>query len=154
MARTRADGCITQGGLPDSSCTPGAVDPRVTESVIGSTICGRGYSEAVRPPANVTDKIKREQMSAYGLQGQPLAGYELDHLVSLELGGAPADVANLWPQPLIGDANAHMKDAVETFLHREVCRGVMQLNEAQRQIATDWLAVYRAHSLQPGQSAR
>ena len=65
-------------------------------------------------PVSVTDRIKREQMAAYGLQGQRLADYELDHLISLELGGAPADVANLWPEPWTGDANAHQKDAVET----------------------------------------
>ncbi len=90
-------------------------------------------------------------MAAYGLQGQRLADYELDHLVPLELGGAPQDVANLWPEPWNGDANAHMKDAVETFLNREVCRGTMALDQAQRQIATDWLAVYRARGLTPAQ---
>jgi hypothetical protein len=34
-----------------------------------------------------------------------------------------------------------MKDAVENFLNREVCRGTIALGDAQRQIATDWLAV-------------
>ena len=47
-------------------------------------------------------------------------------------------------QPWSGDANAHMKDGVETHLNREVCRGAMPLAEAQRQIATDWLSVYRS----------
>ena len=90
-------------------------------------------------------------MAAYGLQNQPLSEYELDHLIPLELGGAPEDIANLWPQPWNGDANAHMKDAVEVFLNREVCRGNLPLAEAQREIATDWLAVYRAHGLSPTQ---
>lgn len=88
-------------------------------------------------------------MAAYGLRGQPLSQYELDHLIPLELGGAPADAANLWPQPRTGDASAAMKDAVEVFLNREVCRGVLPLTEAQRQIATDWLAVYRERGLRP-----
>jgi hypothetical protein len=70
-------------------------------------------------------------------------------LCSLELGGAPQDLANLWPELWNGDANAHMKDAVEIFLNREVCRGAMPLAEAQRQIVTDWLAVYRSHGLSP-----
>jgi hypothetical protein len=60
-----------------------------------------------------------------------------------------SDVANLWPEPWTGDANAHMKDAVENLLNREVCRGTMQLGEAQREIATDWLAFYRSRGLQP-----
>ena len=47
------------------------------------------------------------------------------------------------------DGNAHEKDAVENFLHAEVCRGTVNLVEAQRQIATDWLAVYRQNGLKP-----
>jgi hypothetical protein len=54
-----------------------------------------------------------------------LADY--DRLVPLELGGAPNNVANFWSEPWIGNGNAHMKDAVENFLNREVCRGTMQL---------------------------
>ena len=91
---------------------------------------------------SVTEKIKRDQMAAYGLQGTRLADEELDHLVPLELGGAPQDVANLWPEPWSGDTNVHEKDAVENFLHDQVCRGAMQLADAQRAIATDWLSVY------------
>ena len=90
-------------------------------------------------------------MTAYGLEGQPLATTELDHLIPLELAGAPQDIANLWPEPWNGEANAHMKDAVENYLSREVCRGTVSLTEAQREIATDWLSVYRSHALQPAQ---
>ena len=75
--------------------------------------------------------------------------YELDHVISLELGGPPDDVANLWPEPCTGDANAHQKDAVETTLETEVCRGAVSLADAQRMIASDWLAVYRSRGLQP-----
>jgi hypothetical protein len=147
--RTKTSGCSSQGGLPDPACTPGAIDPRVDQADIGSTICTSGYAKTVRPPANVTDRIKRAQIAAYGLQGQHLVDYELDHLIPLSLGGAPDDVANLWPQPWNGDANAHMKDAVEIYLNREVCRGAMPLADAQRQIATDWLSVYRSQGLTP-----
>ena len=42
-----------------------------------------------------------------------------------------------------------MKDAVENSLNREVCRGSIALVEAQRQIATDWLAAYRQNGLKP-----
>ena len=147
--RTKTTGCVSQGGLPDPACTPGATDPRVSVATIDATICTSGYTATVRPAVSVTDRIKREQMAAYGLQGELLSGYELDHLISLELGGAPADVANLWPESWTGDTNAHQKDAVETHLKREVCTGAMSLSDAQRMIATDWLAVYRAKALQP-----
>src|SRR5205085_5255947 len=147
--RTKTTGCTTVGGLLDPECTPGALDLRVSSSTTAGTICRAGYTATVRPPVSVTDRIKREQMAAYGLAGQPLSAYELDHLISLELGGAPADVANLWPESWTGDGSAHQKDAVETHLKREVCTGAMSLSDAQRMIATDWLAVYRAKALQP-----
>jgi hypothetical protein len=147
--RTRTTGCVSQGGLPDPACTPGAIDPRVNTTTTAMTICTSGYTATVRPAVSITDRIKREQMAAYGLQGQPLSGYELDHLISLELGGSPADVANLWPEPWTGDGNARQKDAVETYMKREVCSGAVTLAEAQRMIATDWVAVYRARGLTP-----
>jgi hypothetical protein len=147
--RTKTTGCVSQGGLPDPACTPGAIDPRVTTTTTATTICTSGYTATVRPPVAVTDRIKRDQMAAYGLQGQPLSGYELDHLISLELGGSPDDVANLWPQPWNGDVNAHQKDAVETHLKRQVCAGAVSLSDAQRMIATDWLSVFRNEHLTP-----
>ena len=107
---------------------------------MSATICTHGYTARVRPPVDVTEKIKCDQMAAYGLQDQRLADYELDYDIALELGGSPADVANLSPQPWSGEANAHMKDGVETYLNRELCRGAMPLAEAQRQIASDWLS--------------
>jgi hypothetical protein len=88
-------------------------------------------------------------MAAYGVESQPPTDFELDHLISLELGGAPADVANLWPEPFSGATNAHQKDAVENFLHDQVCRNAMPLADAQRQIGTDWLSVFRGRNLQP-----
>src|SRR2546423_8550145 len=90
--------CHLRGALPDRRCTPGADDARVTQANIDNTICRRGYSKSVRPRTSVTGPIKRERIAAYGLPSDPRL-YELDHLVSLELGGAPANPANLWPEP-------------------------------------------------------
>jgi hypothetical protein len=67
---------------------------------------------------------------------------ETDHFVSLELAGSNSE-KNLWPQPFSGPWNAHQKDAVENYLHRQVCLGKMTLEEAQRQIRTDWRKVYQ-----------
>ena len=145
--RTKATGCASRGGLPDPECTPGAVDPRVSQAAVDATICTSGYARSVRPPSRVTDQIKREEMQAYGLARRPAEAYELDHLIPLELGGAPADMANLWPEPRSGETNATMKDAVEVYLHDQVCRGAVLLIDAQRDIATDWLSVYRAKHL-------
>ena len=142
--RTKTAGCVAHDGEPDAACTPGATDPRVTQANLATTVCKAGYSATVRPSTSVTEPIKRAEMLAYGFAGLSLTDYELDHLVSLELGGAPADVANLWPeawndQP--GVLGAHSKDKVENFLHEQVCRGAMRLADAQRAIATDWRAI-------------
>ncbi len=89
-------------------------------------------------------------MQAYGLQGRTLSEFELDHLIPLELGGAPDDVANLWPEPWTGPWNARQKDAVENFLHRQVCNGAISLARAQAAIATNWTAVYQENNLREG----
>ncbi len=138
---TKTVGCVTVNGLPDNACTPGEEDPRVTQDNIGSTICVSGYSASIRPPETVTNKIKVERMSAYG-DADSLSNYELDHLISLELGGCPDCVGNLWPEPYNGALGAHQKDKVENYLHKKVCSGAISLHDAQVEIANNWEAVY------------
>lgn len=135
-----ASTCTAHDGLPDSACTPGDRDPRVSQQNIGDTICAKGWSKSVRPAKNVTDPIKREQMAAYGIDG-PRGAYELDHLIPIELGGA-STVANLWPQPWDGDLGAHQKDRLEDRLHSLVCTGRMNLDAAQQVFATNWVSAY------------
>lgn len=119
------------GQLPDPRCTPGAVDPAVTQGNIGSTICVRGYTATVRPPSRLTTAFKRR--IAWPAYGVTMPG-ELDHLVPLELGGAN-DAANLWPE--IGKI-PNPKDHVEGDLHRKVCARLVSLAAAQQAIAADW----------------
>ncbi len=121
---------------------PGATNPNVTQANITTTICVSGWTKTIRPPASYTDKLKRAQMAALGLPGDP-STYEEDHLISLEIGGNPTDPKNLWPQRWHGDWNAHQKDAIETKLKRLVCAGTITLDEAQREISTDWVAAYQ-----------
>jgi hypothetical protein len=121
------------GRLPDRHCTPGVVDPAVTQADIGSTICVSGYTQTVRPPESQTGKFKFGQAyPAYGLASGTES--ELDHLVPLELGGAN-DAANLWPQ---AGSLPNPKDSVERALNRAVCHGQITLARAQRAIARDW----------------
>jgi hypothetical protein len=123
------------GELADPSCTPGSVDPAVTQADIGSTICQSGYTETVRPPESQTGQFKWNV--AEPAYGQSNVRGELDHLVPLELGGSN-DATNLWVEagPL-----PNPKDAVEDALNREVCDGTLSLRAAQREIARNWLAV-------------
>lgn len=139
---TKTIGCLISGSLPDKACTPGAIDPRVTQETVQSTICVKGYTQKVRPPVSVTEKIKQERMQAYG-DTDSLKNYELDHLIPLELGGCPDCIANLWPEPYNTPLGAHEKDKVENDLHDRVCNGQLSLTQAQNEIVTDWAAVYK-----------
>ena len=134
-----------EDALPRSQLTPGAVDPRVTQSNIRSTICVRGYTKRVRPPAKYTSDLKRKQIARYAYEDRRLRDYEEDHLISLELGGSPTSPKNLWPEPrhVLGGWGADAKDQLENELHRRVCSGELPLAEAQRAIATSWIAAYK-----------
>jgi hypothetical protein len=70
---------------------------------------------------------------------------EIDHIVSLELGGSN-DIANLFPEKatLPGQAPGyHVKDKLENKLHGLVCAGRISLRNAQKQIAANWEALYK-----------
>jgi hypothetical protein len=121
------------GRLPDRHCTPGAIDPAVTQADIGSTICVSGYTAKIRPPESQTEKFKFGQAyPAYHLADGTES--ELDHLVPLELGGAN-DAANLWPE---AGSLPNPKDSVERALRAAVCDGRIPLRRAQRAIARNW----------------
>jgi hypothetical protein len=148
-----AGACRARGaGLyatPDRRCTPGTVNPAVTQATIGSTICRRGWTSTVRPPVAVTEPEKLASMRAYGDGGSPSA-YEYDHVVPLELGGAVNDHRNLWPEPDFPGVSRSFylnpKDKLERALNRLVCAGTMSLARAQRLIAADWVAALRTYA--------
>jgi hypothetical protein len=130
---------------PDPRCTPGAVNPAVSQATIGSTICRAGWTSTVRPPESVTEPEKFASMRAYGLPGSA-SFYEYDHDVPLELGGAVNDPRNLWPEPdypTRAGFYLNPKDRLETALKRLVCNREMPLSQAQRLIATNWVAAFR-----------
>lgn len=121
--------CRIQGMLPDPACTPGAV---LTTEV--QVVCQPGYAGSVR---NVSEATRRQVYAAYGIMPRPNA-YEIDHLISLELGGSN-EVDNLWPESYRGTQNAHDKDRLENDAHRLVCTDQLPLAEAQRKIAQNWV---------------
>jgi hypothetical protein len=127
---------------PDPSRTPGFTNPDISQANIGETICNPAWStKSIRPPMSYTSKLKREQIVEWRLAGPP-ADYEEDHFIPLELGGNPTDPRNLWPEPYAPQPGAKQKDAVENYLHHQVCSGAMTLQDAQNAIVTDWYRVY------------
>lgn len=120
--------------LPDFSLTPGAI-----LNVTKEGVCTPGYSKSVR---NVPQSEKKQVYHEYSMQpDKSPCPCEVDHLISLELGGSN-DIKNLWPQPYTGKWNAHMKDRLENWLHKQVCKGDMSLQEAQEAIKGDWTKAY------------
>src|SRR5450759_2329298 len=83
--------------LPDSSLTPSAINPNVTQLNIHQTVCVKGYTKTIRPPAHFTNKLKKRQIRQYGYADTNPKHYEEDHLIALSIGGAPDDPRNLWP---------------------------------------------------------
>ena len=114
------------------SLTPGALNPDVTQATIRETICARGWTKTVRPPSSFTSALKLAQIKQYGFAGGP-ADYQEDHFISLELGGAPNDAKNLWPERR---PHANQVDGVENDLNAKVCSGEISLAEGQRREAT------------------
>jgi hypothetical protein len=136
--RTKTSGCQVQGPYPDSACTPGAIFPDATKD----QICQSGYASSVR---NVPTSTKSLAYSEYGIQSHSAGEYEVDHLISLELGGSN-DIANLWPEAASPKPGFHEKDKVENYLHDQVCSGAISLHDAQVKIAHSWLDVYKQMS--------
>lgn len=131
--------------LPDPGCTLGVVDSAVTDTNIASTVCAPGgYTGKVRPPASLTEPVKRKLLAAYGIPASDIGKYELDHLVPLNSGGA-SDVRNLWPEPNIfkifkqGAATANDKDVIETYLWQKgICARKVTVSAVQLAMAHDW----------------
>lgn len=118
--------------LPNHALTPGAI--RTTDA---HSVCTTRTS-TIR---NVPESEKRAVFKEYGIIDVPHA-FEVDHLVSLELGGSN-DIQNLWPQSYKTQPwNAHVKDRLENRLHKLVCDGSMTLQAAQRGIETNWITLY------------
>ncbi len=132
--QTKTSGCQAHNGLPDSACTPGAILATGTKEAI----CVSGYSSSVR---NVPQSVKNQAYSSYGIGSHTTGQYEVDHLVSLELGGSN-DISNLWPEIASPTPGFHEKDKVENYLHDQVCKGAISLQQAQKEVATNWLAVF------------
>lgn len=122
--------------VPRSSMTPGE-----TLAVTVSDVCRPSVSEGIR---NIPVSLREKVFEEYGITDARPGAYEVDYLITPELGGA-ASIRNLWPQPYSALWNAHVKDALEERLHELVCSGQIDLATAQREIATDWIGAYKKY---------
>src|SRR5258708_28839464 len=87
--RTQLRDCTADQALPDPACSSGAVLTTDT-----SVICVSGYTQTVR---DVPLSEKQQVFAEYGIDWSLHSGYEVDHIISLELGGSN-EISNLYPE--------------------------------------------------------
>lgn len=119
----------------------------VYKNLTTEELCEKGYTKRVRA---VNARLKKEVFKRYGITRGHFKEYEVDHFISLELGGDNS-LENLFPQPyevyltVNGKSlrmGAREKDVVETNLHRRICNGELTPEQAQEIIATNWVGYY------------
>lgn len=102
-------------------------------------VCTSGYSASVR---DVSLELKKQLYKMNGLSyPQPKGTVQVDHIIPLELGGSN-NIRNLQVEMKDPRPGYLEKDKVEDYLHRQVCTGNMDLEEAQIQMATNWTNIY------------
>ena len=127
---------IEAASLPIHALTPGA-----TARVGRDALC------AGRPPARspIAAAVRQAVLRQYQMEHVPEEEYELDYLITPELGGT-AEAQNLWPQRYAsGIWNARVKDDLERLLPQLVCQGALDLATAQQAIADNWIAAYKKY---------
>jgi hypothetical protein len=133
--------------FPETGLTPGA-----TVAMNRDQIC-----LAARPKNRMVPlSLRRKVFQEYGIAGAEARAYEVDYLITPALGGAD-DIRNLWPQSYSSAVwNAGVKDELEDRLHDLVCEGKLDLETAQKDISSDWIAAYRKYfnTDRPVESAR
>ncbi len=123
--------------MPNRFLTPGAAVPVSREMVCAATEADE--SASVSPALAIT------VFNHYGIRNPQARAYEVDYLITPSLGGAQ-EVRNLWPQPYAnGVWNSRVKDALEDRLRKMVCEGQMELEEAQGELARNWIEAYKRH---------
>jgi hypothetical protein len=101
--------------VPDPKLTPGD-----TFDITAQDLCVPGYAKKVR---NVPQEVRREVYREYGITSHGRGDYEVDHLISLELGGSNS-IKNLWPESYrTSPWNDRVKDRLYSLAVRRSLRG-------------------------------
>jgi len=129
--------------IPDPACTPGAVNPTVTTDVLRQkTFTTKCVRDVATSPHEKTGTYLWYNFKHPANNTGSTQTCELDHLISLELGGADT-LDNIWPQcgpkgVTLTKRYFKQKDTVENYLAAQVKAGKMDLGDVQKGIATNW----------------
>jgi 5-methylcytosine-specific restriction endonuclease McrA len=125
-----------------------ATKTRSDPSMTAAKLCAKSFhTGSVR---DVPESEKKQVYAEYNVTCTPGKAHggtvscstmEIDHLISLELGGDNS-ANNLWPQSYCGGNNAHIKDKLENKLHSQICSNKITIKEAQECIASNWVICY------------
>jgi anti-sigma factor RsiW len=136
VVRTRTPLELEAAALPIRTLTPGTIGP-----VSLDALCAGRPVE--KPP--VATALRDAVLRQYRMERVAAREYELDYLITPELGGV-ADARNLWPERYSTNVwNARVKDDLEELLPRLICRGQLDLATAQRDLAENWIAAYKKY---------
>jgi hypothetical protein len=107
------------------------LNPLVTRATIATTVCKPYWTDTVRPPTSYTQRIERGLLKP----GQDGRDYVVDHLIALEIGGAPREPRNLMLQTT---AASKAKNRDENAYHRAVCARRITLEQARDDMYRNW----------------
>lgn len=125
------------GPKPDHTLTPGSAN-----ALSVAQVCERNDDDL---DPKVPVETQQAVFRAYRLDARRAKAYQVDYLINPQLGG-DSSLRNLWPEPYHATVwNATAKDALETRLHGMVCNGQIDLQSAQHELATDWIAAYKKY---------
>ena len=128
---------LEAAAVPRPQLTPGA-----TISVTRQQVCDT--SSLTQGPV-IPASLQQQVFTEYGITDPRPGAYEIDYLITPDLGGA-ANIRNLWPEPYFSTVwNARVKDQLEERLHAMVCSGELDLARAQHDLATDWVGAYKKY---------
>lgn len=133
-ARVSPDYSFTPGHL----CTP--TDPNFKEYRYAEHI---PYCQRM-----VTQQMKQEISTHYGVLQSAWSGYEFDHLIPLAIGG-DSSTDNLWPQPHAPGTpdGSEGKDKLEFQLYQEMNAGTITQADAVKQIYAWFTVSDMAHKI-------
>lgn len=126
------------GAMPQTDLTPGE-----TVSVTAQDVCAPDFptERQMLVPAS----LRRRVFQQYGISNPSPDAFEVDYLITPDLGGA-STTQNLWPEPYHNTIwNARVKDELEVHLKNLVCSGTMDMRTAQHALAGNWIASYKEY---------
>jgi hypothetical protein len=127
---------------PDAKLTPGVVAIHDLATVCRQAKHTKGLFAPLDPL--ITPANQQAVFAAYKISVQQEKRYGLDFLIPLQLGGANVP-ANIWPVSSSRGVGFREKEVLNQRMHILVCHGDMPLDQAQREMAGDWVKLWVAY---------